>query len=231
MENNSKATIAKTRKGLFKNENWHNFFWALIIALIGFVGGQVWNYFDGPQKVIIVKDDKNTKDTSVTIIKVDGDSSFLALLNEKKKINVVSANQTDDAINDNKLMPTIPKFNLPTVVSGYMPHSLNDYGTVSIPRVVFSSGEKIKIDFQLLDKRIVEKISPVFISVLKKVRDNNYNLIWNNQFKVTDKNNTVEISADFKADTYELIFGFYIMDEINQKFPPFYMKKFDVSII
>jgi len=204
--------------------------WALIIAFVGFIGGLIWKNYSGPDRVIIEKDDsKRAVDTTVTIVRFEGDSTTIAALkNYNPKLTVQSSSDNNSA---KYASLARPKIKFPDVVEGYTQKPLNTYGTVEIARQTFSKGEMIEIELKLIDKKLLKKISPVFIEVVRKTSQNSVTQIWEEQFKIDAINNTIRFSSDFPKGEYQLAIGFYLMDEIHQKFPPLYSKRMKLKII
>src|SRR3989339_605936 len=215
--------------GLFKKENIQNFFWGIILTIVGFGGSQLWNYFDGPQKVFVTNVSGKTKDTSITLIKIEGDTTFIKYLKNSGNLNFNATSKSDETqntlvtINDNKL-----KF--PKIVEGYTQNSLNSFCVVSIPRFTYTKNEILQLGLKFFNNNSVAKISPIMISIMRRENKNAYDLLWEQQFTVKGINNTVQLPTNFNVGTYDLIIGFYLMDELNQKFPPFYSKTITITV-
>ncbi|MBD0852068.1 hypothetical protein [Maribacter arenosus] len=217
-------------KDFFKKENIHNAIWALIIALFAFIGGLVWQSFTGPERVIVEKDENiSRKDTTITIIKFEGDSATInAIKNFNPQLSVKSS--SDKSIRNTASIAR-PKIRLPNMVEGYIQKPLNTFASVVIPRLTYSKGEMIELELKIFDEETLKKISPLFIGVVKTNSEKSITQIWEEQFNITDLNNTIRFSSDFGRDEYELSVGFYLMDELHQKYPTRYSKRFKIVII
>ena len=214
----------------FKKENIHNSMWALIIAFISFIGGLIWNNYSGPERVIIEKDNSRPlMDTTITIVRFEGDSSTIAALKNYNPQLTVNSFTENDKVNYVSIAQQRIKF--PKVVKGYIQKSLNAYAIVEIARFTYSKGELIELELKLFDKKLLKKISPVFIEVVRKTSEKSVTQIWEEQFKINHMNNTIRFSSDFPKGKYQLTIGFYLMDEIHQKYPPFYSKRMKLEII
>lgn len=55
--------------------------WAIIIAILGFIGGRIWESFNGPSEVIVMNKD-SYKDTTITIVQFIPDENYFDKLNE-----------------------------------------------------------------------------------------------------------------------------------------------------
>lgn len=214
----------------FKKEYIYNAIWALIIAIIGFISGLIWKNYSGPDRVIIEKDESlYSKDTTITIVKFEGDSIAInAFKNFNPNLIVKSSNNNSLA---NNASIAQHKIEFSNIVKGYTQESLNSYASVEIPRLTYSKGEMIEFEMTIFDNNILKKISPVFIEIVKKTGENSITQVWEEQFKINNINNTIRFSSDFPKDEYQLAIGFYLMDELNQKYPPFYLKRVKIKII
>jgi len=199
-------------------------------AIIGFIGGQAWNYFNGPEKVIVSNFGDRSKDTTISIVKIDGDTSLIKFLKNNDNLNL-SISSTTDASSNILLNPAIPQLIFPKIVEGYTKASLNGYGLANVTRSTYSRNEVLKISLKLFNPETLDKISPIFMDIQRKISNNSYNLLWNQQFKAKGIDNIVQLSTNFEPGNYQLTIGFYLMDEVNQKFPPFYSQVFTITII
>lgn len=214
----------------FDKNNLHNATWAIIIALLGFVGGLVWKNFSGPDRVIIERDESyHNSDTTITIVKIEGDTSALSLLNMYNLKSSISSTKQNSISNSASIVK--PKFELPGIVEGYLQSSISSFATVEIPRSTYSKDEMVEITLKVLNNETIKKISPVFVDIVKQTGKNSVTFIWGKQFRISNLENTIRFSADLSKDTYEMTVGFYLMDEIQQKYPPLYLKKFELRVI
>lgn len=55
--------------------------WAIIVVLLGFIGGLFWKSINGPDEVVILNRD-NSKDTTITIIQFKPDQAYFENLNK-----------------------------------------------------------------------------------------------------------------------------------------------------
>lgn len=123
-----------------------------------------------------------------------------------------------------------PIFKMPKIVIGYRDERVNSFGLFSINKNVFKKREFIELSISLFNENIWDKASPVIISIVKKTSANSRSIIYNDQFLPSGKNNNFRISSSFGRGSYELSIGFYLLDEINQEYPPFYNKKYTITI-
>lgn len=124
-----------------------------------------------------------------------------------------------------------PSFKMPKIVTGYRDDRVNSFGLISINKTTFEKSEFIELSMSAFNENMWDKASPMFISIVKKLTANSSTMIYNDQFLPSGKNNSFKISSSFGQGTYELTIGFYLLDEINQEYPPFYNKKYTITIL
>jgi len=124
-----------------------------------------------------------------------------------------------------------PKFQMPSIVGGYSEGELNSYGSFIINGTTFKRKENIILLISLFDKALLNKITPLFIELDQQISTNNFNSMWSEQYDLKDKKNIVAFSSDFKPGKYILKAGYYLLSEINKKYPTFYCKTFGVEIV
>jgi len=124
-----------------------------------------------------------------------------------------------------------PIFKMPKVVTGYRDERLNSFGVVSINKTTFDKNEFIELSLSLFNKAISDKATPVFVDIVKRNSPTSMTQIYTEQFQLIDKNNIFRMSTAIPTGTYELTVGFYLLDEINQEYPPFYKKIYSFTIL
>lgn len=124
-----------------------------------------------------------------------------------------------------------PIFKMPKVVTGYRDERLNSFGVVSINKTTFDKNEFIELSLSLFNKATSDKATPVFVDIVKRNSPTSVTQIYTEQFQLIDKNNIFRMSTAIPSGTYELTVGFYLLDEINQEYPPFYKKIYSFTIL
>ncbi len=66
----------------FSRSNIYPALWAIIVGIICFVGGLLWKSFAGPEKVLVLNDRDNSKDTTVTVITFKPDNDYFNQINK-----------------------------------------------------------------------------------------------------------------------------------------------------
>jgi len=217
-------------KPFFSKENLHSALWALLIAFVGFIGALIWKGFSGPDKVIVTKDENyQAIDTTITIIKFEGDSAILeAIRNYNHQLTIDSKKEST---NKNIAVISRPKLSMPDIVEGYIKKPINSFASIDVPRKTYTRNEFIEVHLNVFNELTLDKISPVFIEIVKETGVNAVSLIWEEQFKLEHMNNSIRFSSDIKKGEYLLTIGFYLMDELHQKYPPQYSKTYKIKII
>ena len=259
--------------------------WAIIIGILGFIGGLLWQHFSGPDRVIVLNKDQNSdhkNDTTITFIRFQPDEeyfqnllkiseidlrkSYLSNKNQSTiKLNVDSIasqiareyqfkydslrlaiikNEIQKPLIISSLIPLRdnnpnlsltqikrPKFNMPSIVKGYTLEQINSYATAVLNSSIINRKERIQITLDFFDQATINKITPIIVSIVQPKGENSVTYIWGEQYELKGKRNMIVFSADFKPGKYELAIGFYILDDLNRKFPTYYSKKFDIEII
>ena len=244
----------------FSKANIHNFLWALLGAFVLFLCGLLWNWWAGPEEVKVVNSNQSRKDTTITIIKFEPTDlaqnpnsipqattknkpsyqfnpalvdSMIKKTLAKQGINdntIIQPYSSNPSETDNIASTDRPKFTLPTIVSGQSQGKVNSYATININKTEFSPTDFIEITTDFFKSTILDKITPLFVDIVKRKTENSVYQIWSDQFRPGGSKTKVKISASFPPDTYDLTIGFYIVDELNTKYPTFYSKKFTVII-
>lgn len=217
-------------KEFFSKENLINAIWAILIAFFGFIGGSVWDLFSGPEKVVIERNNDSAKvDTTVTILKFEGDSTMLKAFQNYNRVLEVEPKK--DIINRNFASVAKLKLNMPSIVKGYKKHSINPYAIVDLPRKTYTKSEIINLDLIFLNKETLLKISPIFIDIVKEKSKNSMIQIWEQQYRITNISNSIRFASNFPKGEYMLSIGFYFMDELEEEFPFQYTKTYKIKII
>lgn len=267
-----------TTERFFSRSNIYRTLWSVIVCMLAFAGGLIWQGFNGPEKVVIINKGE-ARDTIVTIIHFIPDKAYFENLNSitvksvRKRharnhsdrnlntidsLSLVIANDYQikfDSLHDfissdyhanvkSKIASTPnltsnehrtnlqrPLFTLPSNIKGYTDVKPNAYAAVSINSLKFLQNEMIKLTVDLFNEATLNKITPLFIEILEPESDHSAYLLWSEQYGLTDLNNVISFSADFKPGKYVLSMGFYLKEELNRKFPMRLNRKFNIEIV
>jgi len=218
------------RNKIFGRDNIIRAFWALIVAIIGFFGGQAYQRMYGPQKIVIdaqatkaepiyVKiqdiDDRHTSETMKSEIK--------GIREEINKIKIYSNYLGDNNQSINRKWPS--KYGLPSNVKGYYASSIIGITEASCVDSKLQSGKPIIVSFILRDKDVITKATPMIVEVMKAISKNEVLQVYSGAYELKHGKNNIFIDAQLQSGTYELRYGYYLLDELNKEYPHFYSKQ------
>lgn len=143
---------------------------------------------------------------------------------------LIQSNGSNPSESDNTAPTYRPKFTIPTIVSGYSQGKVNSYATININKTEFVQTDFIELTTDFFKASTLEKITPLFVDIVKRKTENSVYQIWRDQFKLVGSKTKIKLSASFPPDNYELTIGFYMTDELNTKYPTFYLKKFTITV-
>ncbi|MBK9336750.1 MAG: hypothetical protein IPM98_09210 [Lewinellaceae bacterium] len=225
-----------TMSNFFSKANIHSFLWGLLGAFVIFLCGLLWYWWNGPEEVKVVYNEQSRKDTTITIIKFEptelapGEDSNITPQASRKQKAIIQSIITNPSEAGNIASSYRPKFNMPTIVSGYVQGKINSYATININKTEFIQADFIEVTTYFFKPSILKKITPLFVDIVKRETKNSVYQIWSDQFSHSGSKTKVKLSASFPPDTYDLTIGFYLLDELNTKYPTFYSKQFTITI-
>lgn len=123
-----------------------------------------------------------------------------------------------------------PKFELPTIITGYSNSPVDHFGSIDINKNEFSRSEPIDLMINFIEPDAIGKITPIFVDVVKRKSEKEVYQVWTDQFKPTRKNTKVRFLASFPPDNYEINIGWYYIEGLHQPYPTFFNKTFKVII-
>ncbi|GAB2625848.1 hypothetical protein [Belliella aquatica] len=123
-----------------------------------------------------------------------------------------------------------PLFRLPAIVEGYVEGKSNSFATISMNTSEFKRKDKVEISVDFFNNSTLDKITPLFIDIVEPKTENSVYQIWSEQYEIKELRNVISFSADFKRGKYILTIGFYLKDELNQKYPVRYARKYNIEI-
>jgi hypothetical protein len=267
-----KYFIKKTLKFFFAPEHLVRTFWSIVVALIFFIIGILYNSNKEPSKVFIT----NTPELKDTLVlRIEGnslepnfflDKRMQQIANEISQLrnlynNPQKENYNLDDIESVKSRPLetnigskeneitlrlkkvpliyepslapvkIPKFHLPQNVKGYSVAQFSTLGKITIQKTEFIRNEEIRFIFEIFDPKLIGKISPLIVDVLRKESENTYTLLYNQQYIIQPEQNLVMFNADFNAGKVSLQAGFYFLEDLKEEYPTFYRNQLEITIV
>lgn len=124
-----------------------------------------------------------------------------------------------------------PKFPMPSIIKGYHNETLNSFALATINKTTFDKKEFIELSLKLLGDIIWDKTTPIYVEIVQRKTPTSVYMIFGEQFQPSSNNVNIKIASSFESGEYELTFGFYLINELNQEYPAFYSKKFKISIL
>lgn len=181
------------------------------------------------------REKKNTVDSLTISIAKEYQSKFDSLIlsiNEGKNPIVndkLIAQPSKNEISNNAQIKR-PKYRMPSVVEGYLQEKINPFAKTNINSTEINRKEKISLSIEFYNKSILEKITPLFVDIVEQKSADSIYQIWSEQYEIRGSKNNLSFSADFKRGKYILTVGIYLLDELNTKYPAFYLKKYNIEI-
>lgn len=123
-----------------------------------------------------------------------------------------------------------PKFKLPSTFKGYVKGKFGSYATYRLNSTVFKRNDLIKISIDFFNESTISKITPLIVDIVEPKTANSVYFIWGEQYDLKSKNSELRFTADFKPGIYKMTIGFYLLDEINLKYPAFYCIENNIEI-
>jgi hypothetical protein len=158
--------------------------------------------------------------------------SIILSMNEVQNSNVndkIISQSSENVTSDNSQIMR-PKYRMPSIVEGYIQEKINPFATTSINNTDFNQKEKIRLSINFFNKSILDKITPLYVDIVEPKSANSVYQIWSEQYEIIDTKNMITFSADFKPGEYVLAIGIYLIDELNTKYPKFYLKKYSIKV-
>jgi hypothetical protein len=124
-----------------------------------------------------------------------------------------------------------PKFPMPSIMKGYHNETLNSFALATINKTTFDKKEFIELSLKLLGDIIWDKTTPIYVEIVQRKTPTSVYMVYGEQFQPSSKNVNIKIASSFESGEYELTFGFYLINELNQEYPAFYSKKFKINIL
>lgn len=214
--------------------------WSLLVGVTCFLLGVGWNVFQGPDKVVVTEQ----RGMDSLSINIDGDS--LSSLSKEgvrsvveKEISrlqgVISESGKEVNPDPNKIAKNVnslhsPPFEMPAVVEGYSTKSLNPLAKAECPPSTVERADIITLDMLVLNESIMNKTTPIFLNIYE-IRDDEPKILrMKEEYQFKSLRNTLLFIASFSEGDYELKYGFYLKEKLDQKYPPFRSKTCHFSV-
>lgn len=203
-------------------------------------------YFEELSKLTSKNTTKRLPSADKSKTKKSVDSIALAIAKEYQSkfdsLSLTFKNSEEKRLTDNlESIPTIesnsgfigvkrPKFKMPSIVEGYMQGKINSYASFTLNSYEFKRNEMLKIKIDFFNQATINKMTPLHVDLVEPKSGNSVYFIWGEQYEIKNLKNELTFSADFGPGKYQLTVGFYFVNEVEQKYPTLYSKKFNIEI-
>lgn len=123
-----------------------------------------------------------------------------------------------------------PLFKLPETVGGYVNGKINSFATVTLNSNKFKRKDVISISLDFFNKQTLGMMTPLFIDIAEPKAENSYYQIWSEQYRINELKNNISFSSDFPPGNYILSVGFYMKNELDEKYPRRYAKEYYIEV-
>ena len=216
----------------FSKQNIIKAIWALLIGLIGFMGGKTYQGVYGPQKVVI--DSQSTISNPIYVRMHENSNNNIAseIGRMRKDINNIKVYSDYIGGKDNNINKSLlDKYELPKNVKGYYVTAIMGVADNSRVDSKYKKGVPIVISFSLRDKKILSNSTPTIIEILKIVSKTEVVQIFRSDYELKYGQNNIVIDVDLLRGEYKLRYGYFKLDELNRDFPNFYSKEFNIKVL
>lgn len=139
---------------------------------------------------------------------------------------LLSANANSYALN----LPFLPKFELPSVVHGYMRAGLAGFGKATCPAGDVLSGGSVIFPLTLTSTANVQELTPVFLRISRPTGINQITQVFSQQYLLRGGQNYFQIPFDVPAGAYQFDIGFYSRGDLDRAYPNFYGLSCNVNV-
>ena len=125
-----------------------------------------------------------------------------------------------------------PRFVLPDTVAGYLLTNIDNFAAANCPPKEILPGALIDLTVQVHDDSLLKVVTPLFVTLLEIRPDRSVMQVYREQFAVLPGGkNLVRLTAHFPYGNYQLIYGFYLKDQLNDKYPRFYGRRCRFKVV
>ncbi len=125
----------------------------------------------------------------------------------------------------------LDKFSLPPGTKGYSNIALSTLARVQVVSPTVKQDSLFSLVVELLDPRLLGKISPLFLEFLRKDSELSYTQLASQQYKLEPGRNLVRLAAHIPPGHYEVEVGFYVLDDIKGEYPRKYTSRHDFLVL
>ncbi len=228
--------MRQVKREFFSRKNIIQAGWTLLIALVAFIGSQFVDIVKGPNQVIVAGD-RRVPDTMVVRVSSDqsGEANALTALFDSLRIAIRglqvrgSSGSTTDHSKTTGVLRDANKIQLKSfrlAQAGYLQRTMDAYARSNCPQSTATVGDLIECRFNLLGNIETKLLSPAILSVTRRDQTSgSVSYLFDQQYELKSGANLIIFAASFPPGEYQIEFGFYRLDELDTKYPPFYAKR------
>lgn len=120
---------------------------------------------------------------------------------------------------------------IPGLSPEYKNVSLDSIAKSSINKLAYSRKDSIEVSLEFKDDTTWSKISPVWVSIVRKSAENYGRSVYNDKVYIGDKNRNIRIGNFLVKGVYELMIGVYLLADTDKGNPTLYYKKFCFGVM
>lgn len=143
----------------------------------------------------------------------------------------IQASDSSDSENVRISPVYFPRYVLPDTVEGYLLTSSENYLISNCPGKKILRGAPLDLKFKFIDDSLLNIMTPIFVTILEVRQDQSVIQVYREQFLALPGKNLIRLSADFPPGNYQVIYGFYLRDQLNEKYPRLYGKRCRVKVV
>ena len=186
------------------------------------------------QEPIIVRFEKETEKSQ------DNMSTYIKSLNDELRIlrEILVSQDLRYKNNENTIPRNIvtnsiqtPQYMLPANVEGYTPVPFIGVTDSNCPKRKLHKDEPLTLQFKVIDDSLLKRITPLYFDILRKTSKTSVTEVFSQQFEIKDGLNIIHTLVNIPVGNYELSYGFFFRNELNDKFPSFYSKNCEIKYI
>lgn len=163
---------------------------------------------------------------------ISPDTLTNALTDTVKKDTLAIATPPDSVENVRISPVYFPRFVLPDTVEGYLLANIDNFASANCPPKEIMPGALIDLTIEIVNDSLLKLVTPLFVTLLDVRADRSVLQVYREQFAVLPGGkNLIRLIANFPYGDYQLIYGFYLKEQLNEKYPRFYGRRCRFKVV
>lgn len=202
-------------------------FWAIIIALVTGISSFLISNITGPQDVRIVNE-RVGADTIFVMSDRKMNAEPQGKVSSDLKSKILEYIELHEATEPVTLETTPinpvarPKYLIPSTVRGYTEASLAPFASIECPDVQIQAMDVFETQIDLFQQDILSIATPLFVRIIGIDPAGRRTQHLQEQYLMLSGMNRLLLAALYPYGNYEVVIGFYFIEEMNESYPPFY---------